>query len=108
MDLSKISFDDFWKICQTNLTAGLTIPNWSVSGEIKVKEFRVNEVYDSEISFISPTAKNIQIAAKRDFENIFAVWEEYKSGNLPRYRIRDISNKSTYVIAAIRFIETYK
>lgn len=101
----KLTFKEFWKICQEKLKAGNVIPNWSVSGNIRIREFKIIEIAENSIGYDSPTAKNIQSVSKDEFQQIFTVWESYKKGDIPRSELRENNKKTTYIIATIKYVE---
>ncbi len=101
----KLKFDAFWQLCQEKLNVDDVIPNWSVSGNIRTKEFKISEIMQDSISYDSPTAENIQKVSKTQFEEVFDVWDKYKNGNITRAELRNNNNKTTYIIATIRYLE---
>lgn len=104
----KLKFDEFWQLCQKKLNAGDVIPNWSVSGKIRTKEFKIVEITQDSISYDSFTAKSIQKVSKAQFEQVFNVWDKYKNGNITRAELRNNNNKTSYIIATIRYLENFK
>ena len=101
----EFTFEGFWKFCQERLKIGEVIPNWSVSGRIRIAKFKIVEITENSIGYDSPNAKNRQNVYKNEFQQIFNVWDDYKKGCIPRNEIREMNKKTTYIIATIKYVE---
>jgi hypothetical protein len=90
-----------WESIKRRIRPGTKVRNWSKHSGYLEGSFTVTAVGPDAIEVDSPGAKNIQVVPRNDFEDVLAVWDTYMAGNLPRYKLRDMTRFSTYIISII-------
>jgi len=96
-----MSFEELWDRLQQNLAVGTTVQHWSVfRGDLK-GEFEITSIEPESIR-VSSTNQPIP---KNDFRVVAELWDDYCAGNVPRFRIRDLTRFSTYIISVLHWQE---
>ena len=99
------NFEEFWISLQTHLVPGTEVNNWtSLKGFYRGK-MKIVQTRENFILVDSPGAKNYQRVPKQDFEKVFEVWQKYKTNQIPRRELTDLTRFSKYIISIIRWNE---
>ncbi len=101
------SFEIVWEELQNRLRAGLIIPNWTYLKGYMGDSMRIEEVEDVEIVVQAPKAKNLQHVSKENFEIIWKIWPDYKSGRFHRQGMTPMTHYSKYIISILHWLETH-
>ena len=100
-----ITFDIVWSHLQTNLKVGTNIKNWTDLRGYMGDTMRVNAIRSDSIVVDSPSTKNLQVIPKDDFEKVWKNWADYKSQNVSREQLRDVTRFSKYIISILHWYE---
>ena len=100
-----ITFDTVWSHLQTNLKVGTNIKNWTDLRGYWGDTMRVNAIRSDSIVVDSPSTKNLQVIPKDDFEKVWKNWADYKSQNVSREQLRDVTRFSKYIISILHWYE---
>ena len=103
----EITFETVWQELQNRLRPGLIIPNWTYLKGYLGDTMRIEEVEDVEIVVQAPKAKTLQHVSKANFEIIWKIWPEYKTGLLPRQEMIEITRYSKYIISIFHWLDTH-
>lgn len=99
------TFGIVWSQLQGNLKAGQTIKNWTALRGYLGDTMKITGVRGGYIEVDAPNASTTQVISKEDFEKVWEVWSDYKSGKSPRYQLRDITRFSKYIISILHWYE---
>lgn len=94
-----------WRDLEARVAAGVTIPNWTAANGYIGDPFSVVGLRTGYLDIEAPGAEYIQHIPRTDFERLWAVWDEYKSGRLLRHELRDMSRFSKYIISLLHWLE---
>ncbi len=98
-------FETVWVYLQSNLQGGMEIDNWTAFRAYLGDKMRVVSVRDGYIEVYPPKAINTQIIPKNDFERAWKVWAGYKSRQVKRYELRDMTRFSKYIVSILHWYE---
>ena len=97
------NFEKLWSEIRNTLQEGQVIKYWGQARGYSGRSFKISRIQNSFIVIDSPTAKNLQVIPKNDFEKVWEIWEKYLSGKIFRYEIRDECTRfSSYIISIYR------
>ena len=96
-------FSATWSALRSNLTLQTSIPNWTADKGLLGDSFTVSAVTPTHVEVDSPGAQNLQ-TIHRDFEVVYAVWERYCNGKVPRREIRDSTRFSKCIISILHWL----
>jgi hypothetical protein len=100
-----MAFKQTWALLQTHLRAGDAVSNWTAHRGLLGDTFTVRAVQAASVEVLPPKARNIQRIPQRDFEIVYAMWNGYLTGTVPRPKIRDSTRFSKYIISIYRWLE---
>lgn len=100
------NFESLWIALRGKLHPPQKIRNWTVLKGYLGDVMTVVSVSHNEIDVETHGAKMIQKVPKQDFEDVWHVWEKYKSGNFLRKDLREVTRYSKYVISILNWFET--
>jgi hypothetical protein len=103
-----LTFYEIWKVILRQLKPGELIPNWTVLKGYLGDSMKVVQVYKREIIVQAPNAKRLQHVSRGEFENIWAVWPAYKTGQKQRQEIREMTFHSKYILSILHWLEENK
>ena len=98
------SFEDVWLAIAGKVHAGEEIKNWGGAHGYTGRTFKIEEVSNSWIRVFGERMTESRMVSKGDFGKIYAVWDQYISGNYPRGRLRFLSQNLTYILSIFRHI----
>jgi hypothetical protein len=75
---------------------------WSQAGRAR-SHFGIVEVKPSGITV--KTNKGLRRVPRKDFEIIFPLWPDYKTGKVRRHELRDFSHNTVYVLGIFHWLE---
>jgi hypothetical protein len=96
-----MEFEALWSRIQATLHPGTLISNWTVDGDNVGVPFKIDGVCAEYVRIDSP----LQTIPKKDFEDVWKVWIDYRNGVTPRSKVRDITRFSKYIISILHFVE---
>jgi len=99
------TFDSVWTRLQSNLKPGKAIKNWTALRGYLGDTMKIVGVRSGYIAVNAPNASSTQVISKANFEKVWEVWSDYKSGKLPRHELRDITWFSKYIISILHWWE---
>lgn len=99
-------FKDVWSNLQSALKPGLEIKNWNAYNGYLGDKLTINTVEKEFISIDPPRVWGTQIIPRENFEQIWAVWIDYKALRLKRSEIRGLNKYYKYIISTFRWYET--
>jgi hypothetical protein len=100
------AFETVWADLQANLAVGTVIRNWTVLHRYMGQDMVVNDVQENYIKIDPPNAQTIQRVPKEDFEKVWRVWPDYKSGTFKRGQFQDVTRYSKYIISILHWYES--
>lgn len=103
--MSTASFEKTWQAVRTRLKVGILIPNWTTLKGYLGDTMKIEAVSLDQIVIDAPKAKNLQKVSKEDFEVIWQVWANYKSGKVKRSELIEYTRHSKYVISILHWFE---
>lgn len=100
-----MEFENLWSKLKSILRPRAIIPNWTVDGGYFGGTITIVELSDEAIEVEVPTAKNIQVVKKTDFEEVWRIWESYNAGEFKRGQMTRLTRNSKYVISILHWME---
>jgi hypothetical protein len=70
---------------------------WSSAGRAK-GFFGISEVRREGVT-VQTTTGNYRFVPRQEFESLFPLWSEYRSGAIQRHTLRELSVNCSYVIS---------
>jgi hypothetical protein len=98
-------FENLWNFLQRKLKPGIEIPNWTAYGGYLGDSMTITDIHHNSIEVKAPKARNVQHVPKKDFENVWRIWSDYKIQKVKRYELRDMTRFSKYVISILKWYE---
>lgn len=98
-------FETVWREIQSTLKPNLVIPNWTIDNGYFGVAIKISSISSRVVYVTVPTAKNIQVVSKNDFEAVWKVWADYKTGRILRSEVRELTRKSRYVINILHWLD---
>jgi hypothetical protein len=96
-----------WAELQRRYPVGLRLQTWSAAKGYLKGSFVIEALSADRIEVNSDGIKNPPRPISRaDFERIAALWPEYKAGTLPRSRLIQESQNTTYIVTMLHWLET--
>lgn len=99
------SFDTIWQSLNDRLVIGTVIRNWTALHGYLGDTMTVEAVDPTEYVIRAPKAKSLQHVSCKEFEEVFAVWEDYKAGRVQRQTLREMNHHTKYIISVLRWLE---
>jgi hypothetical protein len=99
-------FDAVWRALQIALRPGIDIKNWNAYNGYLGDKLTINAVEQDCISIDPPRVWGIQMIPRENFEQIWAVWIDYRALRLKRNEIRGLNKYCKYIISIFRWYET--
>ncbi len=96
-------FESIWLTLQMRLQEDYLMQAWSQHSGYTGGLFRIYAVGDDFVKVELGTG--IRHVPKKDFENLYSVWDEYIYGKIKRYEIREITRHSTYIISIFHYLK---
>ena len=98
-------FEYIWNFLQTNMKPGTELQNWTANSGYLGDSMTIINIRQNSIEVKTPKANNLQHVPKEDFEKVWSVWNDYKTQNVKRYELRDMTRFSKYIISIFRWYE---
>ncbi|MBQ8681088.1 MAG: hypothetical protein IJ530_15255 [Treponema sp.] len=97
----------FIEIIKNNIAENQMIDNWSVAGQIRVRQYRFLEADVSQLRCYlqNPNTDNIYTAAEDDFQFLYKHWTDYNAGRITRHELRDMNRTTTYTICIMHYLD---
>ncbi len=95
-----MTFDSFWQQLVGETAQPKEIKTWSAKKGYLDSTFLI-QFRNGTIWCDSPGAQNIQVIPKKDFQELFEVWDDYTKGYVQRQQVRDLTRFSTYIIGIL-------
>jgi hypothetical protein len=86
------------------LSEGQTIKNWTAKSGYLGEPFAITEITANYVC-VKPMSASLQRISDKDFAKVSEVWNAYINGNFQRYKMRDITRFSKYIISIFHHIE---
>jgi hypothetical protein len=103
-----MEFELIWRELRTKLSSRLSIPNWTVNHGYFRGLMTIAEIDDDFVRVDSPNAKHTQTIPKRDFEEVWKIWADYKNGKFRRGDMTELTRYSKYIISIFHWLEMTK
>ena len=100
-----MELEALWFKLKSNLRPRTIIPNWTVDKGYFGGTITIVNLSDDVIEVEVATAKNNQMVRKADFEEVWQIWENYKSGEFKRGQMTPLTRNSKYVISILHWME---
>lgn len=102
-----LPFTEAWAALQATLCAGTRIPNWTArSGQVG-EPFEIGSINPDVVVIIAPGARTPQIVRRADFEKVYALWDDYVRGLVPRSAFTPLTRYSKYVISILHWMQEH-
>ena len=99
----ELGFESIWLKLETQLQEDQEIRRWSQHrGYTGGTPFRIDNISDDFVKVEISTG--IRRIPKKDFENVYDVWDGYIHGNIKRSEITDMTWHSTYIISIFHYL----
>ena len=95
------SFDQCWKQIGAALRPMPKMYTWSAAGRAH-GHFCISGVTQEGVTV--KTFKGLRFVPREDFESLFVLWPDYKSGAVQRHKLSFCVN-STYVVSIFHWLE---
>lgn len=99
-----MTFPEFWRQLQSNLSAGDMVRNWTAARGYLGDSFSVISVKSDSVIVKAPNAETNQRAHMNDFELIYRRWPEYVAGAVMRKEFMTDTRVSKYTISIINHL----
>jgi hypothetical protein len=96
------SFEALWATIQRQGTPGTVIPNWTRDSEAIGDDFSIVRVTATAVHVTPPKLE----VTRNDFAKVFELWPGYVAGRVQRSEIRDMTQRSKYIISILHWLET--
>jgi hypothetical protein len=100
-----LPFTDTWAALQAALFVGATIPNWTARNGAIGEPFEIVAIKPDAVVIIAPGASTPQIVRRTDFEKVYALWDDYIHGSVPRSAFTPLTRYSKYVISILHWLQ---
>lgn len=100
-----MAFANTWAALQASLIPGLTVPNWTFHNGTIGEPFLIEEVRPNVIVVHAPGATSLQPVGKKDFEAVYALWDDYAGGAVSRQTFNPLTRYSKYVISILHWLQ---
>jgi hypothetical protein len=100
-----MAFPDTWNALQASLTAGTSIPNWTVHSGVIADPFTIAAVTATAVVIDTPGAETPQTVPLADFQTVYDRWNDYRHGAMPRSDFTRLTRYSKYVISILYWLE---
>ena len=104
MTIPQQNFEIVWHRLQRDISAGITIRNWTKYGGYIGGDFKIHDVSSEFVEVDAPDATNLQRINRKEFEKIYGHWDAYNKGSLPRRKLRDMTRFSKYIISILHHL----
>lgn len=101
-----VEFDAVWDSLQISLAPGVEIENWNAYNGYLGDKSTINSVERDSISIDPPRVWKTQVIHKENFEQVWAVWPDYKTLRMKRSEIQGLNNYYKYIISIFHWYET--
>jgi hypothetical protein len=102
---SVMSFTHTWSFIQSNLKPGENIDNQTFLKGRFGENFTVDFIDPNNVHIVVASTQTIQQIPRVDFDKIYKVWDQYKTGTYRRQMIRFLTRYSKYIISIFYWIE---
>jgi hypothetical protein len=96
------SFSECWAALQGLHPTGMTNA-WSVAGRTR-STFEIVSIGVKQV-VVKPATGELRAISEREFEKVFANWQDYLSGQFSRDGLRSLTRNSTYIITLLHLID---
>ena len=98
---------NFIELIEKNISQNQMLDNWSVAGQIRVKQYRFIGIGNthSECYLQNPKTEKTYTVTENDFQFLYKHWKNYKEGIITRHELRDMNNSTTYIICIMHYLE---
>ena len=104
MTIPRQDFEIFWSRLQQEISAGDTVRNWTKYNGYLRDSFTIHRVDSKFVEVDAPNAYNIQHVTKNEFEKVYDLWDAYNEGDVPRWKLADITRFSKYTISILNHL----
>ena len=103
---SQMPFEQVWNRLCHELALPRVVRNWTVDSDYIGRGDFTAQMSGNHIVCVLTSHSEIQVP-KKDFETVYEMWSGYLSREIPRYRIRDVTRHSKYIISVFhQFLES--
>jgi hypothetical protein len=102
-----LPFTDAWATLQAVLFVGATIPNWTARNGRIGEPFEIVAINPDAVVIIAPGASTPQMVRRADFEKVYALWDDYVRGLVPRSAFTPLTRYSKYVISILHWLHEH-
>jgi hypothetical protein len=100
------SFETIWATIQSCLRPGALVPNWGLSRGYTGRTFIIDDIERSAIIVRGGKMVEPRRISRGEFEKLFALWDQYLAGNLPRSKMLPLSQNTTYILSILHLIDS--
>jgi len=99
------SFATVWSQMIQRLHPGEMIRAWGYARGYTGHTFRIEALGSSAVTVFGGAMKQPRAVSKGDFEKVYAIWNEYRTGNFPRAKMTELSQHTTYILSILHHVE---
>jgi hypothetical protein len=85
-------------------TPGALVRNWGLSRGDTGGTFIIDDIERSAIVVRGGKMVEPRLVSKGEFEKLYAVWDQYLAGSLPRSKMLPLSQNTTYILSILHLI----
>jgi hypothetical protein len=89
-----------WEFAREKVCPGQNVRNWTVAKGYVGEDFVVRGVEQDTLSVELPSGRTLSVNA-RDFRLVGQQWADYVAGRVQRHALRDVSQRTKYVISIL-------
>lgn len=97
-------FDAVWNQITGTLRPGTEVRNWGVARGYTGGSFRVDDLERTSVTVSGGDMQMPRRISKGDFQKVYAVWDDYRAGHLPRMTLTPLSQNTTYILSILRIV----
>jgi len=98
-------FDDIWDELIASLEPGIEINHWNPYNGYIGERITIVTSNQESISIEPPRVWGSQVISKRDFKNVWEVWEDYTALRLERRKIHGLTMHAKYIISILHWYD---
>jgi hypothetical protein len=99
-----VAFDVAWDDLTRRLKPNQEFSGWSRDRGVTALKFQIAEIEPTSITVLPGRGKQRRIS-KGDFAQVFAFWAEYCRGEIPRHKMAELSQNTSYIFSILRWQE---
>lgn len=95
------------EIIEKKISPNQVLDNWSVAGQIRIKQYRFLGIGNShsECYLQNPKTEKVYAVREKDFQFLYKHWKNYKDRIITRHELCDMNYSTTYAICIMHYLD---